>query len=431
MKKTKLFYVIVLLFVLSITACSKDEETKAPSKKTNENPFPATSNNDIISSKTWQGKEIERILTINNNIYTCTEETLTKRNSEGVEIWQSPLPFNINVYSISQINNNQIIIVGNTTTARKTSIFLYDLEGNLLDTHIEKEKNQTLNSCKITDNLFIASIHKSNTKQDYFLDVFSIESDNKIKKKYLIHINNSNDKFPIINFSTKIKKIEEGEFIMFSTIQKSIDENNDKMGVLITKLGFPETKSNNQNAAKFRALGNASPVDGSNILIISLDIKWQKTVYSDKDHVFEIKDAIISDKKIFLITNSLFPIKGGNNITPKETLCLNFNGNILWRKKINSVNIDKTSFFIHKAILYNSNLFIVGAEYPQNKNSGKKNYLSNALLIKMNTEGNIKYIKTFGDKTKKQEFNFIEIIQNTLKILGKKDNDTWFVEVNP
>ncbi len=429
MKKVILFTTLLLLGIIS---CSKNEEKIVVEEKIIEPPKfeninPAQNNGDIISQKILGKGSINKSIIINNTIYAIGYEAgekffIKKMSKSGEEIWSKSIE-NIHPRTLSQINDNSIIVIGGTrggaTPKSQGVIQIYDLNGVLLseEKHYKEDYGFYFRSiCKLSENEFVLGgtqrRFKSGERDKPFLKYIDIQ-DNKITYSCIIDIEEDFDRHSVVGVSA----IGDDELIVL--MQKQND-NSAKRSLIISKLG--NTSDNKRSYAS-----------GQTECITSMDVIWKKEVISSNNLNITNdigKQLIINADKIFVISNTYdvkepSPSKG--NWTSGLVFCLDLNGNILWKNNINISNKDDK---LYRGIFYNSNLFIVG-KHSSYMWSPQKIYNSNGLLLKMDTYGEIKYIKTFGDKKDSQGFYTIEIINDKLKLLGYKGLKNWIVEVNP
>ncbi len=420
MKINKLIYMLVVFF--AFTSCKKDEVPQEKKKKTEENYHSAENNNEIITQKIWGVKEssIHETIVINNEIYAMgvkgNQKSLFKISASGQEFWSNPI--DIDARSILKVDDNRFIVVGKKGS--KGAIRLYNLKGELLYASNDFVEGSDLFFTTISDisnmRFIVGGTSVKNKKRTPYSREITVNDKNEIEV---------NDKFIFNKFEDcaieSIKHLGNLEFIV--SMNKYLGDEN--KGIVV---------------AKFTAVSGSVRRGGNDSEFFSYKEEWQKEVLSDTNLPSYTsqsnKQLAISNNKIFVIGSTYdikdpIPSNGDDYWSSGFVCCLDFDGNIQWKKTISLSNKDER---LYTGIYHKGNLFMVGKHSSYVLTPSGESF-RNGLLAKISENGNVLYTKTFGDKTNAQSFNTLEIINEKLLLFGyansrKDEYKKWFVKVN-
>ncbi len=432
MKINKLIYML-MVFIFAFTSCKKDEVPQEKKKKTKENHHSAKNNNEIITQKIWGVKKssIYETIVINNEVYAVGvkggQETLSKISASGQEFWSNPI--DIDARAILKVDDNRFIVVGKKGS--KGAIRLYDLKGGLLYASNDFVEGSDLFFTTISNisnmRFIVGGTSVKNKKRTPYLREITINDKNEIKvNKQFVHNEFENCAIESIKF------LGNGELIV--SMNKYLGD--EKKSIVVANFLLQETESNaDNNDTPSEVEDDSSAYRKQQHLII----KWQKEILSDTNlpsYTYQgNKQFVVSNNKIFVIGNTYDlkdpAPKSGDYWSSGFVFCLDFDGNIQWKKTISLSNKDER---LYTGIYHKGNLFVVGKHSSYVLTANEESF-SNGLLAKISENGNVLYTKTFGDKTNGQGFNTLEIVNEKLLLFGyandrKDEYKKWFVKVN-
>ncbi len=422
-----------MIFIASsvmLVSCKEEEEVQEP-KKTKENYHSAENNSEIITEKVWGVKEssIHETIVINNEIYAMGvkggQETLSKISASGQELWSNPI--DIDARSILEVDDNRFIVVGKKGS--KGAIRLYNLKGELLYASNDFVEGADLFFTAISkvsnESFIVGGTSIKNKKRTPYLREITINDKNEIKV---------NDKIIFDEFEDcaiqSVKYLGDFEFII--SMNRYLGD--EKKGIVIFRTAF-----------EVSGTGGSTPIAQNNEMPYSYRrnteavVLWDKEILSDTNLPSYTnqgnKTLVVSDNKIFVI-GSTYDLKeptpsSGSYWSSGFIFCLDFDGNIQWKKTISLSNKDER---LYTGIYHKGNLFVVGKHSSYVLTPSEESF-SNGLLAKISENGNVLYTKTFGDKTNAQGFNTFEIVNEKLLLFGyandrKDEYKKWFVKLS-
>lgn len=399
-----IFIIQFLLICLLSVSCSTDDDfiddEGGQSTQVTENPNPAANNSEIIAEYLLESNKstISKAESYNNEIYAIGKidgnASIIKLNTSGGMIWSKSTGLNGGSFTIV---NDIIFATGNYGTNEngendRAKVIAYDLSGNFLAEYIFSETAYSrtiinaIASVSVTDRIALGGfVQNGNTQYPY---VVSISFNNNEILQYAprddpdpnngsIRLNYPKQR--IINIGSK-----DGYIYYVSNGYSQLPDENSEIN--ITKLDL-DTSSDYFNTIYSVNIAADNP-------------QHEVATYTTSGIIFNNNEIYISGRS----DDDKTPAPGNGGYWDSgfvaKVIDNGTSGNLEWKR---TVNVSNKSDRFYGAAFNNNALYLFGNHSGLIYTSSQISF-SNGLITKMDTNGNVIYSKTFGDKTKKSLF---------------------------